>query len=61
MTATNKIQTPYGFGDLCDRLEDGMITVRLPVNELTLSIPKERFITKGESMGVWKFFMEELK
>ena len=55
------MNTPYGEGKVCDRFENGMISVRLPINELTLSIPPDRLVTKSEKFGVWLFLESELK
>ena len=59
--STTKVLTPYGEGQLWDRFEDGMISVRLPVNDLTLTIPDDRLVTKGSYNGVWKFYVSELE
>jgi len=59
--STTNVLTPYGEGQLWDRFEDGMISVRLPVNDLTLTIPEDRLVTRGKYSGQWKFFESELK
>jgi hypothetical protein len=61
MTVTNKVHTSYGIGTLADRMEPDWITVRLPINELTRTIPADRVVTQGENMGLFKFHIEELK
>jgi hypothetical protein len=61
MTVISKIQTPYGIGTLADNMEPDWISVRLPINELTKTIPVERVVTKGENMGLFLFKIEELK
>lgn len=61
MVAINKVNTPYGIGTLADKMPDDWISVRLPINELTNTIPAERVVTKGLNMGLFLFRLGELK
>jgi hypothetical protein len=61
MKSINNVITPYGKGQLWDKLTDGMISVRLEINELTNTIPADRIVTKGTHTGLFKFWLKELK
>ena len=61
MKSITNIITPYGTGTLADRMEPDWISVRLPINDLTKTIPADRIVTRVENMGLFKFHLEELK
>ena len=60
MKTVNNVITPYGKGQLWDKMDNGMISVRLSIDEITKTIPADRIVTRGEHTGLFMFTLEEL-
>lgn len=59
MTTNQKVITSIGPGYIQGRLEDGKIIVRLPVNEITKSLPS--ITPYAKYSGLWVFSEKEIK